>query len=53
MTARELRINRRKWRSHKRDLRKRKKEVQNMLTPPGSPEQVGGPAAQLVDVAQN
>ena len=53
MTARELRLNRKIWRLHKRDIRKRKKEVQTILTPPGSPQQIGEPATQLADVAEN
>jgi len=42
-----------KWRLHKRDIRKRKKEVQNIMTPPGSPQQIEEPAPQLADVGEN
>ena len=49
MTKREHRRNRRMWRLQKKDLRKRKKEVRNILTPPESPE----PLPQIVEVVDN
>lgn len=49
MTKREHRRNRRMWRLQKKDLRKRKKEVRNILTPPESPE----PLPQIVEIVDN